>query len=74
MAFAIVQVVMKRLSDQGRVDVRENLSTSMKLIHYSPAELFLEVKEIAEQERPPISTLPEYSDRFGARERAALST
>jgi glucosyl-3-phosphoglycerate synthase len=74
MAFAIVQVVMKRLSDQGRIDVREDLSTSMKLIHYSPAELFLEVKEIAEQERPPISTLPEYCDLFGTRERAVIST
>jgi hypothetical protein len=33
----------------------------MKIIHYSPAELFLEVKEIKEHERPPMATIPEYA-------------
>jgi glucosyl-3-phosphoglycerate synthase len=59
MAFAIVQVVVKRLGDQGRLELLEELSTSMKLIHYSPTELFLEVKEIQEHERPPIQSLRE---------------
>jgi glucosyl-3-phosphoglycerate synthase len=61
MAFAIVQVVIKRLCDRDRLHLMEELSTSMKLIHYSPSELFLEVKEIREHERPPIKTLPEYT-------------
>jgi nucleotide-binding universal stress UspA family protein len=64
MAFAIVQVVMKRLEDRQRIQLLEELSTSMKLIHYSPAELFLEVKEIEEHQRPPIHSLPDYAARF----------
>jgi len=63
MAFAIVQVVVKRLGDHARLELREELSPSMKLIHYSPTELFLEVKEIREHERPPIKALPEYAGR-----------
>lgn len=61
MAFAIVQVVMKRLGEGKRLHLLEDMNTSMKLIHYSPTELFLEVMEIQEHERPPIKTLPEYS-------------
>ncbi len=63
MAFAIVQVVLKRLGDRSRLELLEDVNTSMKLIHYSPAELFLEVKEIREHERPPIATLAEYMSR-----------
>lgn len=69
MAFAIIQVVMQRLAGQDRVHLAEEMNTSMKLIHYSPTELFLEVKEIRENERPPIKTLPEYQRAF-AREAA----
>jgi glycosyltransferase involved in cell wall biosynthesis/nucleotide-binding universal stress UspA family protein len=64
MAFAILQVVLKRLDERRRIDLIEDVSTSMKLIHYSPTELFLEIQEIREQERPPINSLPEYSGRF----------
>ncbi len=63
MAFAIVQVVMQRLGDRQRLQLLEQVNTSMKLIHYSPTELFLEVKEIRESERPPIKSLPEYMAR-----------
>lgn len=63
MAFAIVQVVLQRLGDRNRLELLEEVNTSMKLIHYSPTELFLEVKEIQEHERPPIVTLPEYVAR-----------
>jgi glucosyl-3-phosphoglycerate synthase len=63
MAFAIVQVVLKRLEDERRLNLLEDVSTSMKLIHYSPTELFLEVKEITEQERPPALSIPEYASR-----------
>lgn len=63
MAFAIVQVVLQRLGDRNRLELLEQVNTSMKLIHYSPTELFLEVKEIREHERPPIITVPEYVAR-----------
>jgi glucosyl-3-phosphoglycerate synthase len=63
MAFAIVQVVVKRLGDRNRLRLIQEMNKSMKLIHYSPTELFLEVMEIEENERPPIKTLLEYSRR-----------
>jgi nucleotide-binding universal stress UspA family protein len=65
MAFAIVQVVVRRLGDRQRLHLVEEMNTSMKLIHYSPTQLFLEVNEIEEHERPPIKSLPEYADRGG---------
>lgn len=68
MAFAIIQVVVKRLGDRNRLALIEDVNTSMKLIHYSPTELFLEVKEIEEHERPPMKSVQEYADRRGSRE------
>jgi glucosyl-3-phosphoglycerate synthase len=64
MAFAIIQVVIERLSERDRIRLADEMNTSMKLIHYSPTELFLEVKEIRENARPPIATVPEYQARF----------
>jgi len=60
MAFAIVQVVMRRLEDRRHIQLLEEINTTMKLIHYSPEELFLEVKEIQEFERPPMANIAEY--------------
>lgn len=63
MAFAIVQVVMKRLGERERMRLSEEISATMKLIHYSPDELYLEEREIQEHERPPIKTVLEYAGR-----------
>lgn len=60
MAFAIVQVVIKRLGETKRLELLEDVNTTMKLIHYAPSELFLEVQEVRENERPPIGTVTEY--------------
>jgi glucosyl-3-phosphoglycerate synthase len=64
MAFAIIQVVIERMGQQDRTALVDEMNRSMKLIHYSPTELFLEVKEIRENERPPIVSIPEYQGRF----------
>lgn len=70
MAFAIVQVVIQRLGDRNRLHLMEDMNSTMKLIHYAPAELFLEVTEVREHERPPMRSIPEY-ERLFAPERAA---
>ncbi|HLJ67952.1 MAG TPA: glucosyl-3-phosphoglycerate synthase [Chloroflexota bacterium] len=67
MAFAIVQVVIKRLGQERKLELAGEISNSMKLIHYSPTELFLEIREIHEGERPPIESLPEYRSRMDSR-------
>lgn len=60
MAFAIVQVVVKRLGESKRLELLEDVNTTMKLIHYAPSELFLEVQEVRENERPPMDTVSDY--------------
>lgn len=64
MAFAIVQVVLRRLGESKRLELLEDMNTSMKLIHYAPEELFLEVKQIEEFERPAMKTIPEYVSKI----------
>jgi glucosyl-3-phosphoglycerate synthase len=63
MAFAIMQVAVKRLGDRHRIHLLEEVNRSMKLIQYDSDRLFLEVKEIADWERPPMATVPEYLAR-----------
>jgi len=63
MAFGIIQVVVRRLEGRRHIELLDELNTSMKLIHYAPGELFLEVKEIQENERPPMASIAEYAGR-----------
>ncbi len=60
MAFAIMQVAVKRLGDRHRIHLVEEVNRSMKLIHFTTDRFFLEVKEIADWERPPMAAIPEY--------------
>jgi glucosyl-3-phosphoglycerate synthase len=60
MAFAIMQVALKRLGDRHRIHLLEEINRSMKLIHYNSDRFFLEVREIVDWERPPIAAIPEY--------------
>jgi glucosyl-3-phosphoglycerate synthase len=76
MAFAILHVAMKRLGDRHRIQLLEEANRSMKLIHYENDRFFLEVKETANDERPPIALLGEYRARRArllAEREAALS-
>ncbi|TMC06632.1 MAG: glucosyl-3-phosphoglycerate synthase [Chloroflexi bacterium] len=60
MAFAIMQVAVKRLGDRHRIHLLEEVNRSMKLIHYNSDRFFLDVREIEDWERPPISAIPAY--------------
>jgi glucosyl-3-phosphoglycerate synthase len=63
MSFAIVQTVIRKLEARFGRDVLEEVNKTMKLIHYEGGRFFLEIEEIAEQERPPMIELPEYQER-----------
>lgn len=71
MAFAIMQVALKRLGDRHRMHLVEEVNRSMKLIHYQNDRFFLEVKEIEDLERPPMTMVPEYLARRYLESRAA---
>ncbi len=70
MAFAIMQVALRRLGDRHRIHLVEEVNRSMKLIHYHNDRFFLEVKEIGDWERPPMGAIPEYV--FSRRHQRAL--
>ncbi len=63
MAFAILQVALKRLGDRHRIHLLEDVNRSMKLIQYANDRLSLDVKEIVDWERPPMAAIPEYLAR-----------
>jgi glucosyl-3-phosphoglycerate synthase len=67
MAFAIIQVGLKNLGDRHRIHLLEEVNKTMKLIHYEDERYWIEQKEIEDQERPPMNSVPEY---FLARHRA----
>ncbi len=65
MAFAIMQVALKRLGDRHRIRLVEEVNRSMKLIHYQNDRFFLEVMDIGDLERPPMIAIPEYQYNRG---------
>ncbi len=68
MAFALVQVILSRMEEHARVQFIQDVNRSMKLIRFAPGQLALEVREVGDQERPPIRTIPAYR-KARARER-----
>jgi hypothetical protein len=68
MSFAIIQTVFRRLDARFGLQRLEDVNRSMKLIRHEAGRFFLEVAEIAERERPPMISLPEYRAEHPARE------
>ena len=60
MSFAIQQVVMQRLQEKNRIQLIDEVNRSMKLITRRERAYALEVKEIQDRQRPPMTTIPEY--------------
>lgn len=60
MSFAIIQTVLHKLETRYERSIIEDVNKTMKLIRYENGEYFLDVEEIAEQDRPPMITLPAY--------------
>jgi glucosyl-3-phosphoglycerate synthase len=60
MSFAIIQVFMERLQERNRIELLEEVNRTMKLVKGKGNSYALEVKNIRDQERPPMVTIPEY--------------
>jgi hypothetical protein len=65
MAFVIMQAVMKRLDERGTKPRIGDLGTSMKLPRSAAHKLSLDVIDLADIERPPMSRIPEYRRKRG---------
>ena len=64
MSFSIIQVVVSRLEARTGQPILEEVNKSMKLIRHNRRGYFLEVEELAELDRPPMITIPEYQKRL----------
>lgn len=63
MSFAIIQTVLRKLEARYERAIIEDVNKTMKLIRYANGEYFLDVEEVAERERPPMISVPEYLER-----------
>ncbi|MCB0153123.1 MAG: hypothetical protein KDE01_36385, partial [Caldilineaceae bacterium] len=61
MSFVILQTVMRKLERRFERPILDEVNRSMKLVRYTRGNYFLDVEEVAELERPPMITLPEYN-------------
>jgi len=64
MSFAIIQTVLRKLESRYERAFIEDVNKTMKLIRYSRGDYYLDLEEVAELERPPMITLPEYKKLF----------
>lgn len=67
MAFAITQVVIKRLEERERLRLTEDVNRTMKLITLGEEGLRLSVRHIEDRERPPMLEIPEYRQKYRQR-------
>ncbi len=67
MAFAITQVVIKRLEERERLRLTEDVNRTMKLIALGEQGLRLDVRHIEDRERPPMLEVPEYRQKHRQR-------
>ncbi|MBN9392003.1 MAG: glucosyl-3-phosphoglycerate synthase [Chloroflexi bacterium] len=67
MAFAITQVVIKRLEERERLRLTEDVNRTMKLITHGEEGLKLGVRHIEDRERPPMLEIPEYRQKYRQR-------
>ena len=63
MSFVILQAVMKRLEERRKARLFAELGSTMKLPRSGSGKLSLEVIELADHERPPMITIPEYLEK-----------
>lgn len=64
MAFGILQTFLHRAADHGKLSVHEEISTILRQFQARADEYEQLEKEIVEDERPPMITIPEYREKF----------
>jgi len=60
MSFAIIQTLIRKIDRRYGLRLLKDVNRSMKLIRRKAGRFSLDVEEIAERERPPMISLPEY--------------
>lgn len=65
MAFQVMQAVLIRLREQGRMRLMEEYHKEMTQVDYKDGEYLMEKKALGVEERPPMVETGEYLRRFG---------
>jgi glucosyl-3-phosphoglycerate synthase len=62
MAYVILQGAIRKLEERHRIELLTEVGRGMKLIHTEKDRFSLEVREIGDELRPPIKTVPAYQE------------
>jgi hypothetical protein len=65
MSFAIIQTLIRKIDRRHDLSLLKDVNRTMKIVAREEGRFFLDVVEIAELQRPPIASLPEYRQKFG---------
>jgi glucosyl-3-phosphoglycerate synthase len=63
MAYVILQGAIRKLEERHRIELLTEVGRGMKLINTGKDHFNLEVREIGDEIRPPINTIPAYTER-----------
>jgi len=63
MAYVILQGAIRKLEERHRIELLTEVGRGMKLINTGKDHFSLEVREIGDEIRPPINTIPAYLER-----------
>jgi nucleotide-binding universal stress UspA family protein len=63
MAYVILQGAIRKLEERHRIELLTEVGRGMKLINTGRDHFNLEVREIGDEIRPPINTIPAYLER-----------
>ena len=67
MSYVILQAAIRKLEDRHRLELLTEVGRGMKLIKQDKDTFSLEVREIGDQMRPPMNTVPAYLEKRKAR-------
>ncbi len=63
MSFVILQAAIRKLEERHRIELLAEVGHGMKLIHQEGSSFSLVVREIGDQMRPAMSTIPAYQEK-----------
>ncbi len=63
MSYVILQGAIRKLEERHRIELLTEVGRGMKLINRGPDHFNLEVREIGDELRPPINSVPAYLER-----------
>jgi glucosyl-3-phosphoglycerate synthase len=69
MSYVILQGAIRKLEERHRIELLTEVGRGMKVINQERARFNLEVREIGDELRPPIQTIPAYQERRRALKR-----